>query len=194
MDKKSLAMGLSKLEGFIFTDASLEQYQTESEIAAEVLWKAYLEGDVENRVVADLGCGNGIFGVGAILLGAKKVYFLDVDSKALEVAKRNSLEGEFILGDVSKFDKNVDTVFMNPPFGVQNRKADKVFLEVAMKYSKKIYSFHKVESSGFLKAISSDFGWKIKEILRFNFLLKKTMKFHSKEKHYVDVGCWILEK
>tara|TARA_Y100000310_G_scaffold222494_1_gene224219 strand:+ start:979 stop:1563 length:585 start_codon:yes stop_codon:yes gene_type:complete len=194
MDKKRLAMELSKLESFSSVDASLEQYQTESEIAASVLWKAYLSGDVEGKIIADLGCGNGIFGVGALILGAKKVYFLDVDSKALEVAKRNSFQGEFILGDVSKFKENVDTVFMNPPFGVQNRKADKVFLEVAMRHSKRIYSFHKIESSGFIKAISSDFGWKIKEILKFNFLIKKTMKFHSKEKYYVDVGCWILEK
>tara|TARA_Y100000310_G_C20675519_1_gene812817 strand:- start:1589 stop:2173 length:585 start_codon:yes stop_codon:yes gene_type:complete len=194
MDKKNLAIELSKLKGFTSVDASLEQYQTDSEIAGVVLWKAFMNGDVDGKVIADLGCGNGILGFGAYELGAKKVYFLDVDGKALEVAKENNGEGEFILGDVSEFDKKVDTVFMNPPFGVQNRKADKVFLEVAMKHSKKIYSFHKIESKGFLDAITKDFGWSVKEIMRFDFLLKKTMEFHSKSKYFVDVGCWILEK
>ena len=93
----------------------------------------------------DYGCGSGILGIGALLLGAKLVYFLDSDKNALDICKSNLdrfSKYKLILNDVSGFSFKVDTVIMNPPFGVQNRKADKVFLETAMKNSDNIYFYH----------------------------------------------------
>lgn len=43
----------------------------------------------ENLVLADIGCGSGILSIGAILLGAKKVYSVDVDSMAIRAAYAN---------------------------------------------------------------------------------------------------------
>ena len=197
MNKKQLAIFLSKLEGFVASDVKLEQYATDSEVAADILWRAFLNGDVEGKKIADFGCGNGILGIGALKLGAKKVYFVEKDSKVLEVLKRN-LEGfseyEIFYGDVSEFNLKVDVVIENPPFGVQVRKADEKFLLKAMEVSKKIYSFHKIESVSFVESVCSNNGFLVKGVIEYDFLLWKTMKFHKKRKYYVKVGCWVLEK
>src|SRR3989344_4642463 len=71
--KSRLAIALSKIKGFNDPKIRLEQYITDSEIAAEILWNAYLEGDIEGKTVADLGCGTGIFSLGCVKLNAKKV-------------------------------------------------------------------------------------------------------------------------
>jgi putative methylase len=197
-NKKTLAIFLSKLAKQKKFSAYLEQYATDPDSAAHILWQAYMQGDIEDRIVADFGCGNGIFGIGALALGAKKVYFIDVDKKAIEITKQNcddySVEGEYINGDISDFDLKVDTVLMNPPFGVQNEHADKVFLEKAMEVADKIYSIHKIESKNFVSAVSKDHSFEVEGIIEFDFVLKSTMQFHTKEKYIVKVGCWILKR
>ncbi len=192
--KKNLEIKLSKLKQLDSYNLKNEQYQTDSKQAAEILWWAYQNGDIKDKVIADFGCGNGIFGVGAYLLGAKKVYFIDVDKEAIKTSKSNSKEGKFINKDVSEFKNKVDTVIMNPPFGVRTRKADKAFLESAMKCSKSIYSIHKIESKNFINKITKEFSFKVDNIQEMKFLLKRSQKFHKKDKYYVGVGCWNLRK
>ena len=196
MNKKQLAIKLSKLEKVEKVKAVLEQYATDSEMAATILWDAFMQGDIEDKVVADLGCGNGIFGVGALMLGAKKVYFVDVDKESIGVAMRNcSFKNvEFVNKDVVEFDEKVDMVIMNPPFGVQQEHADKVFLEKAMEISNVIYSIHKIESERFIEKLSSDNGFGVAKIERMQMFLKKTMKFHKSEKYSVDVGVWTIKR
>jgi len=196
ISKKALAIELSKVKFSVDKKIHLEQYDTESELAATILWKAYMNGSIEGKKVVDLGCGSGIFGIGALLLGASKVYFLDIDKDALDLAKDNvgDFDAEFILGDVSEFDVDADTVLMNPPFGVQLRKADKVFLEKAFEVGSEIYSLHKIESEGFISKISSENGFEVVSVDKLLFLLKKSYDFHKKDKHFVDVGFWHLRK
>src|SRR3989338_11710900 len=87
--KSRLAIALSKLMVFRAPKVRAEQYPMDSEIGACVLWNAALLGDIKGKVSVDLGCGTGILGIGALLLGAKKVYFVDSDQVALETAKEN---------------------------------------------------------------------------------------------------------
>ena len=195
MNKKELALRLSKLKRLDKYNLELEQYQTESELAADLLWNINLQDSIRGKIVADLGCGNGIFGFGCLLLKSKLVYFVDKDN--LDIVKDNCSEfknAKFVNCDVSEFNKKVDIVIMNPPFGVQKRKADKSFLETAMKISKKIYSIHKIESKNFIEKLCKENNFAIKYVMKFKFPLKKSYKFHKKEKYYVGVGLWCIEK
>ena len=162
----------------------------------------------EGKVVADLGCGNGVFGIGALLLGAEKVIFLDVDKKAIELAKKNAdaveriVEGKlsksFSNKEVSFFNRKVDTVIQNPPFGVKKTHADKPFLLKAMKYAEKVYTFHKFETRRFVEKFVLDEGWKIKLVKKYKFPLRKGKEgqgyaFWKKQLHNVNVGVWLIE-
>lgn len=193
--KKQLAIKLSKLRPFSKPRLSLEQYNIDSEIAALILWTAYLNNDINGKVIADLGCGNGILGKGALLFGAKRVYFLDKDKEAIKLAKENvnSKKAVFLNKDVADFNKKVNTVIQNPPFGTKEKHIDKIFLEKAMEIGNKIYSIHKITSKNFIKAVIKN-KFRIKGILEFNLQLKSTYRFHRKKYYKVKVGCWILER
>ena len=197
--KNQLEIYLSKLNQVSYPKVELEQYPTPGNIAAEVLWYAYMNNDIKNKIVADLGCGNGILGIGAALLGAKKLFFLDSDPTSLLIAKKNfnSLNlsnALFLRDDVKNFRNKVDTVIQNPPFGVQNEHADREFLLKAFEISNRIYSFHKLESKSFIEALIRNTHFKLKEVLKFDFPLKKSQEFHEKKVHLVQVGCFILQK
>ena len=204
MKKKELAVLLSQLEPLQEQNATLEQYQTEGDIAANILWDIYMQGHIEGKIVADFGCGNGILGIGALLLGAKKVLFIDIDKKAITLAKKNkqfiektleiSLPATFYTQSVLSFSKKVDVIIQNPPFGVQQVHADKQFLTVAMRCAPLIYSFHKVESQSFLKAFTKDHDYKPLLLANIKFPLKKTQQFHKKSKYFVNVGIWRIER
>ena len=196
MNKKRLAVELSKLKKFESVKPELEQYPSDSELAAHILWNAFMRGDIEGKVVADFGCGNGIFGIGALLLGAKKVYFVDVDSDSIKVAKDNcKFENcEFLTIDIFDFDKAVDTVVMNPPFGVQTKHMDRFFLEVAMQFADSIYTIHKVETKEFIDSLAKKGSFDVDGFEEKNFVLGKSMKFHKSEKYNVRVGIWILKR
>lgn len=51
-------------------------------------WLAGL--DLKDKVVIDYGCGSGILGVAALLLGAKYVYATDIDPQAVLATKQNA--------------------------------------------------------------------------------------------------------
>ena len=78
--KKAVTVVLSGLKGFESPKVRVEQYSTDAEIAAEVLWYAYMKGDI-GKVSVDLGCGTGILGIGLLALGSEKVHFIDSDQK-----------------------------------------------------------------------------------------------------------------
>ena len=101
---------------------------------------------------------------------------------------------EVIMQDMKDFNKKVDIVFQNPPFGVQSAHADKIFLETAFKFSDIIYTFHKIESKNFIDKISADNGFKTTHFFNFKFPLKNTQAYHTRKIHRIDVGCWRLER
>ena len=198
LSKSQLAIFLSKLKTFEKAKIAKEQYSTDSEIAAEILWFAYMNQDIKDMIIADLGCGTGFLGIATLLLGAKKVYFVDNDENALKICSENlkSIKGNFelIKADVEDFNIKVDLVLQNPPFGTKQKHIDKIFLEKAFSVSNIIYSFHKAETEKFVESISKDYKFKITHFWRFNFPLKQTMKFHKKRIQYIKVGCWRMEK
>ncbi len=204
MKKKELAILLSKLKTFSKPKVDLEQYQTEAEIAADALWIAYMNGDIEEKTITDLGCGTGTFGLGALLLGAKKAFMVEVDEETLSLAKQNKnmlekefgkkLNAEFIKEDIRNFKKKTDTLVQNPPFGVQKSHTDKLFLLKAMETAPKIYSFHKIESQNFIKKFTEEHGFNSELIREYDLPIKRVYFFHAKRTYKVKVGLWKIWK
>ena len=204
VSKGDLGVILSRLGVFDKAKVRVEQYPTDSEIAAQILWEAHLRRDIEGKVIVDLGCGTGILGIGALILGAKRVFFIDNDEEAMDISKIN-LENvksesyitgkvDFLVKDVKEFSGKGDVVMQNPPFGVQNKGNDRAFLNKAMETAPVVYSFHKSESNKFIKAFSAERGYIVNGYWEFNFPIKATQKFHTRRIYRFKVGCWRLEK
>ena len=202
--RAQLAITLSKLEDFTNPDPKREQYMTDSETASQMLWGAFMQGDIDGKIVVDMGCGTGVLGLGALLLGAKWVMMVEIDEKALEAARRNyeKLKTQFGLGnnitfihsDIRSYTKEADTVIENPPFGVQNEHADRPFLLKAFEIGKAVYSLHKIESQGFVEGLAKESKFRLTHLWRYSLQLKKTMDFHTQRIERVAVGCFRLER
>ena len=98
MRLKHLESALSAVQReFPDPDVSLEQYPSSPELAAAVIWTAFERGDVgEGRTVLDLGCGTGMLTAAAAFVGSDHVLALDCDESALQIARENMLELEFL--------------------------------------------------------------------------------------------------
>ncbi len=202
--KSGLAIVLSRLKGFEKPEVRVEQYGMDSEIGADVLWNALYRDDIKQKVIVDLGCGTGILGIGALLLGAKKVYFVDVDEEVVYIAKENladikseyliDAEAVFLCQDIKDFGEKADVVLQNPPFGTKQKHVDKIFLEKAIELAPVIYSFHKSSTKIFVESFAKDNNFEITACFEFRFPLKQTMEFHRREMHRINVSCWRLKK
>ncbi len=203
--KSSLAIALSRLDGFFEPKVCQEQYITDSEIAASILWNAYYLKDIEDKIVADLGCGTGVLGFGALLLGARQVFFIDSDESALEKAKINfsklKSEGyilgkaDFMLMDIEDFDgRQAEVIIQNPPFGTKSKGADVKFLEKAFKIAPIVYSLHKSETLAYLEKFATKKSFKITHKWHFVFPMKATYLFHRRQIHRIKVSCIRFEK
>ncbi|MBI2141943.1 50S ribosomal protein L11 methyltransferase [Candidatus Woesearchaeota archaeon] len=202
--KSMLAIILSQLEQFSSPKLLAEQYVTDSETAADALWLAYMNGDLEGKVIADFGCGTGILGIGCLLLGAKKVYFVDSDASAIAVAKENiacigssrripKAKAVMISSSIGEFGKKADVVVQNPPFGTKIRHADREFLVKAFQTAGVVYSFHKASTDNFVKAVSSDSGFKITHRVIYDLPLKRTQAFHKRNIRRIEVALYRME-
>ena len=81
---------------------------------------------------------------------------------------------------------------MNPPFGVQKKGADRVFLEKAFKISDVVYSVHlaNVKVSKFISNYIKNLNWKIDYVYPFNMILERTFPFHSKRRKNINVEIY----
>lgn len=203
LTKSRLAILLSTMEDFENHDLKLEQYSTPSEIAAEMLWQVALEGNLDGKTVLDAACGPGFFGLGALLLGAKKVILVDKSEEAISIAKRNYKrlseryevgEAEFLNIDIREFNGKADTVVENPPFGTVDKHIDKVFLEKAFASADVVYSIHKITSKAFIQALADDHGFEVVSVQELDFPIKNTMKHHTKPVKIIKTGLWKLQR
>ena len=191
MKKQQLEILLQQVEGHPEPAANLEQYATPAPIAADVLWFAHTLGDIAGKKVVDLGCGTGILGIGAKLLGAEEVIALDVDEAALAVATRNAQKLQVDLSlltvDVRDFPELADTVLMNPPFGAQTPHADVPFLERALATGPVTYTFHKAETEAFVVRKAHELGGEPTHRKEYAFPLPHSMPFHREEVREIPV-------
>ena len=152
IDKKKLEITLENTLDYKKPRRELEQYPTPPEIASKILWEALLRNDIEDKTILDLGCGTLRLGIGALILGAKRVVGVDIDYRVLEetiewIRERKYTAYTLLLnGDALEIElRNIDTTIMNPPFGVnpRNKGLDMMFLRKALELSKTVYTIHK---------------------------------------------------
>ena len=203
--KKELEIFLTKVPIFTNPIKRLEQYVCDSSVASELLWYAYMYGDIRNRTIADLGCGTGILSYGSLILGAKDVFCIDIDCSTLSVA-REFLENashfhtriHYICCDVERlFLRSIDTIVMNPPFGVYSRGIDLKFLEQAFEISpSNIYSIHKYNpnSHKLITRLAQKKGYAVQLIAIENMAIQATYEEHVKHVHRFRVSIYRFVK
>jgi len=161
----------------------LEQYSTPPDIAFEIIKKVNTAGNLSGKI-ADLGCGTGRLSIAAALLGANVTGF-EIDEEAINIAKeyseKNKLEITWTNQPIEVIDEIFDTVIMNPPFGAQRPGADKIFLEKAMNIANHIWTIHLSETRKFIKKVVDNSNYEIVELYEFDYPLKNTMAFHTKD-------------
>jgi putative methylase len=202
MKLKNLEMMLQRLGGFKKPRAALEQYQTPAPLAARLLFQALLKGDIEEKRVCDLGCGTGVLAIGAALVGAESVTGIELDEKAVEVAKANAalLDADvtFLVADVKDPELPAragpcDTVIMNPPFGAQKAHADRPFIDYALAVAPITYSIFNAGSIQFVKAYTAQRA-EITEKIGGAFPIKRTFAFHTKDVKEIEVEILRLKR
>jgi putative methylase len=199
--RRELEIALESLERMKEYSQSLEQYPTPAAIVSTILYAAEMDHhDIAGKTVCDLGCGDGIFAIGAALLGARQVIGIDVQSKALKASQRNSRQlgtedtVDWVLGDVSSLQTlcSVDTVVSNPPFGVKQKGADLRFLKKAISIADVIYSMHLAGDKNrvFLEKEINMLDAKVTQLETFQFPIGRLFDFHRKHKHMINVDLY----
>jgi putative methylase len=204
MQKNKLSILLSKLNTFEKPSLELEQYATPGSIAADIIWNAFMNKDIEHKIIADFACGPGVLGIACLALGAKKVYFVDLSKEALDTAKLNveyaekelgtKFDAEFLLSDIADINVKADTVIQNPPFGTKKEHADRTFLVKAFETADVVYSFHKTSTKLFVEAVAKDSRFGITNIYPYDFPIKHAHKFHTKPVVLIQTACWRLQR
>jgi len=196
MRKKDLEIALEKVPPFENPDPALEQYPTPAIIAADIVYTAYANGDIAGLKVLDLGCGTGIFSVAAWLMGAGAVVGYDVSPQALAIAHRCAetfgAPIELKQADIRDIKEGADTVLMNPPFGSQNRNADRPFLNKAMQCAECIYSIHMADTLDFVKQYAQKQGRTVVSYKIYKYDIPHTFAFHTKIKQTVDIVAVLI--
>ena len=219
--KLDLEMLLAQIEPHPSPRPSLEQYTIPADVAATMLYiAAYTYNDIVDKTVLDLGCGTGRLALGAAFLGSKQVVGVDIDKTAIRMTFENSVKTKLknkvqcIAADIDAVHGKFDTVLQNPPFGVQKRKADRKFLEKALKVGNIIYSLHKglhkdrslikelkacgsnltpVRPSFFLRRLIEGHGGRIKAVYAMLMTIPHIFRFHTKRRHEFMADLYVIE-
>jgi len=199
MKIRKLAMNLSNLEQHHLKNVDLEQYSIDGDLAAKWLFDLIAFGDLKNGCkVSDLGAGNGILGIGALLLGAEKVIFIESDSKACEIINNNiSLLGLQKRSEVRNLhieQSNIpvldtDIIITNPPWGRQKEKADKPFLQTILNNYKTAHILHNYRATHISRFFLNE-GWTVEKYGEADFSLPATYNHHNRQRDRTRAGFW----
>jgi putative methylase len=174
-----------------------------------------MRGDLAERTVVDLGAGTGVLSIGAALAGGGRVVGVEVDERALEIARENertmatadggtgeagataeadsggSLAIEWVRADATRPPlppADGPTVVMNPPFGARDGQegADRAFLTAASTVAGVSYSVHNAGSLDFLEAFAADAGGRVTDAFAAELALERTFDFHDADREPIS--------
>jgi len=202
--KSKLTQQLGVVAGFDDPRVDLEQYRTPPDVASHLVHTADLQGDVEDRIVVDLGCGTGMLALAAALRGPETVVGVDIDRGPLATAREN--EGKvatessvsWIQADAEELPIRTDeavTVIMNPPFGAQsgNEHADRGFLRTAAEIAGVSYSLHNAGSSEFVRSFAADNGGEVTHAYSAELRLPQTYDHHTDDSRTIGIESFRIE-
>ncbi len=195
MKQKQLEIFLQKVPLPQDPKPEWEQYITPAPIAADIIYAAHHFDDIYDKTVLDLGCGTGIFAIGAALTGAQNVIGIDIDtrliSQAQHFAQQENISVTYKTQNITTVTTQADTVFMNPPFGAQKAHlhADRRFLEKACEISTTIYSLHLNKTLPFIetmiKALRAEITWE----KQYAHTIPHQFSFHTKPQKKFTVSA-----
>ena len=192
--KRQLEVQLGKLKTLQTPNLKLEQYPVSPEVAGELLYLSGFEHNDLNGRVIDLGTGTGRLAIGAALMGSREVVGVDVDERAIALARENAgslrVEVEWLLSDINEVHGRFDVVVMNPPYGTRTSHADTKFLEKAFQLAPVIYSIHKASTRDFLLRFVNSHGWLVEETRNMTMMIPHLFGFHRKKWQSVDVDLY----
>ncbi len=190
-------MRLSSLEPHPMERSDLEQYATEGNLAAQWLAAMAAFGDLDGRAVVDVGAGNGILGLGALMLGATSVRLIEADPSVAEVAERNVAEvGVEVnvtvhtvqaVGDLGSVGGAV--LISNPPWGVQTTGADRPILEAMFSSEAEVIHLMHHAEAGHVEALAASHGWQSEDVLRAPFRLPLVHAHQRSGQRDTEVLC-----
>jgi putative methylase len=221
MRRRDLEMALEAVPAHPDPVPEREQYRTPAPIAADLLWAAWTDGAIAGKRVLDLGCGTGMFAIGAALLGADAVLGVDVDSASLDLARQaaakmaaSDLAGRagpagqaewadritWAQSDLADWhpDGPFDTVVMNPPFGAQkgNRGGDRLFYDRAAEAVQdsggSAWFLAQARTERFLAAYARELGGRLEKVAQWDYPIMAQFAFHDKPVHAIQVGGYRL--
>jgi len=188
---------LLTIKTFTKPKAQLEQYTTPSDIAAQIVteWKEQIIG----KTVLDLGAGTGMLGIAALLIGAKKVLFIEKDKEAVRILEENLEQvalrdkAEIITSNLNLTDIEADTTIMNPPFGTRKEHADREFLDYALSHSSFVISMHKTSTLDAIVKHIQGLKARVVMVSDLSYVLEHSMEHHTKEKQAIAVSLVVSQ-
>ncbi len=200
MRQRELEIRLERTPPHPRPSPDLEQYRTPAPVAADVLYRALGRGDIRDRNVVDLGCGTGMFLLGAGLLGARRLTGIDIDAVSIDLTRQTlqdaSLEADLRVGPVETLDGAFDTAVMNPPFGAQfaQRHADSLFVQHALRVAPVCYSLHLEETARHLERLAGRLQVDFERLTAYDLPIPHLFHFHRKDRHLVPVALYRFER
>lgn len=187
--KAELVRELSSVEGFDNPKISKEQYMTPPQLAADLVFSAYMQGDIENKKVIDAGTGTGILAIAAFKLGGK-VTAVEEDPEALEQAKENAeklgADIEFLQEDFTDLELGFDTCVMNPPFSVHSEEGEQ-FVRKAFEVADNVYTLADGNLLEVIKKLAAPTEYII-ESESVEIGLPATYGFHTEETRETEIN------
>lgn len=201
MKRQDLEIILSqKIKNIPNPKIELEQYSTSSRVAANLVYWAYMFGDIDGKNVIDVCSGTGILGIAAALLGAK-VTFLEIDKSIEEILTENlnqfNIDAEVIFSDLFEWEskQKFHTSIINPPFGIkQKKRKDLDFIKKSVSIAKITYSILDGTPSNLnnVPSILEKDNIQILANYKDQFLIKNIYPWHKKPHKIQDIVVYRL--